>query len=663
MFSTPHARTRLCAVLLVATTFVAYLPAWHGLFLWDDDSWTTGINDLRQSGGGLWRMWADPRALQQYYPLTGTSFWLDYHLWGDWTLPYHLENVALHAGAALLFWRLLVRWRVPGAGLAAGIFALHPLMVESVAWITERKNVLSLGFFLAALLVYSRFAGDWEGPPPASAPADPAERRGRAGWYVAALACFLAALTAKVTAFSLPAVLLLLGWWRRGRVRWRADVLPTLPFFALSAGFALAVALLERNHAGAQGADFALGPVERCLLAGRVFWFYAGKLVWPAHQSFIYPRWHLDSVSPAQWFGLLAACAALLGVFLARHRLGRGPAAAVFFYAGTLFPVLGFFNGYYMLYSYVWDHLAYLSSLGLIALAAAGITRAAAVLAGARWSTASAALVLPVLAGLTWRQSAAYRDVFTLYRTTIRENPAAWLAYENLGSALVARGEMAEGIEMYQKSLALRPANPEAHNNLANAYARSGRWPEAVAQYQAALNLDPGLTGIHANYAVVLTQLGRLDEAIAHYRLAANTGRDPGTALANLADALRRKGDDREAVARFMQALTLRPADPAVANELAFLLATTADPRLRDPVHALRLAERLTAGTGGADPRLLRTRAAAEAASGQFPAAVDTAQHALERSTSTGDEPLSAALRADLDSYRAGQTLVHPDFL
>src|SRR6185295_12373560 len=162
--SRPVGRERgwLAGLLLIAVTFIAYLPAMGGRFLWDDDSWTTNIATLLRDFSGLRSMWFQPTALQQYYPLSGSTFWIDYHLWGDWTVPYHIENVVLHGLSAVLFWRLLRHLEVPGAWLAGAIFALHPVMVESVAWITERKNVLSLVFFLGGLLAYGRFAGYWK---------------------------------------------------------------------------------------------------------------------------------------------------------------------------------------------------------------------------------------------------------------------------------------------------------------------------------------------------------------------------------------------------------------------------------------------------------------------------------------------------------------------
>ena len=673
-------RTRVFAVLLVAATFAAYRPAWNGQFLWDDDSWTTLIADLLHDGHGLWRMWTVPAALQQYYPLSGTSFWLDAHLWGDWTLPYHLENIDLHATEALLFWRVLWRLDVPGAALAAAIFALQPVMVESVAWITERKNVLSLALYLTALLCYGRFTGFWQ-PTTARTAASPPRR---VCWYFGALVWFLAALTAKVTAFSLPAVVLLLCWWRRGRIHWRQDVLPTLPFFALSVGFGLAVSSLEKQHLGAMGPDFAFTPVQRCLIAGRVFWFYAAKLLWPAYQSFIYPRWTLDPHSFTQWLYPATALAAVLLPFLLRHRIGRGPAAAVFFYAGTLFPVMGLLNGYFMFYSFVWDHLAYVSSLGIITLAAAGLTRAAERVARSpffrtarvsqptvdsprlvsrsvpltsHFSLLLSIVLLSLLATLTWRQSTMYRDVVTLYRTTLRQNSACWLACNNLGSALVAQGKTDEAIHLYERAIVLRPAYAEAHNNLANAFAHTGHPQEAVAQYEAALATDPQIAGIHANLAVVLTQMGRPDEGIIQYREAARTGHDRATALVNLADALLQRGDHREAAARLAQALALRPADAGVANDLAFLVATTTDPSLRDGPRALILAERINAQTSGGEPLILRTVAAAQATSNRFPEAIITAQNALELATSRHDNPLADALRTDLELYRLNTPL------
>ncbi|HSU37977.1 MAG TPA: hypothetical protein VLJ38_00385, partial [Polyangiaceae bacterium] len=235
-------------------TLLSYLPALHGGFVWDDDSWTIRLGSLFHDSSGLGSIWLRPTAMQQYYPLSGTTFWVDYQLWGFRPFPYHWENVLLHASSALLFWRVLRRLEVQGAWLASAVFALHPVMVESVAWIAERKNVLAMVLCLAAALAYLRY----------ELAAEPAElrpvevqtagarsrpvRRQAAAFYVLAWLLFLAALLAKTFVCTFPAVILLLAWWRRGRLRWRHDVLPTLPFFAVAIGMCALTAWLEKNH-------------------------------------------------------------------------------------------------------------------------------------------------------------------------------------------------------------------------------------------------------------------------------------------------------------------------------------------------------------------------------------------------------------------------------
>ena len=267
----------------------------------------------------------------------------------------------------------------------------------------------------------------------------------------------MAALLAKATAFSLPAVILLIGWWKRGRIRWRADVLPTLPFFAVAIGLCLGTAWLEKNHVGAKGPEWVISFPERCLIAGRALWFYTGKLLWPANLCFIYPRWQLNAGSWWQWLYPVTAVGTLLALWLARGRIGRGPAAAALFFVGTLFPVLGFMNAYFMRYSFVCDHWVYLSSLGLIALAAGLVARAAEHLRIRAVLYGFAAVVLPVLAILTWRQCGIYADIETLWRDTLAKNPGAWLAHNNLGIVLWDEGKIQEAVEHCNEALRSSP--------------------------------------------------------------------------------------------------------------------------------------------------------------------------------------------------------------
>jgi Flp pilus assembly protein TadD len=591
-------------LLLAGVTFLAYLPVFQGQFIWDDDSWTTNIGRLLRNVSGLRLIWFQFTALQQYYPLTATTFWLDYHLWGFWPLPYHVENVLLHALAALLFWRLLERLGVVGAWLAAAIFALHPVMVESAGWITERKNVLSLVFYLGALLAYGRYNGFWQ-----------AERTSRWRWghYTIALFLFLGALLAKTTAFSLPAVVLLIGWWKGGRWRWRAEVLPTVPFFVLSFGMCLATAWLEKNHVMAQGPDFALTFPERCLIAGRAPWFYLGQLLWPVSLCFIYPQWPLNAGSWQQWLYPVTAVGVLLALWLARKRIGRGPAAAAFFFVGTLFPVLGFMNAYGMRFSYVWDHWVYLSSLGPIALGSALVARAAKHLRASVVLYGFAAIVLPVQAILTWRQCGMYVDAETLWRTTIARNPEAWMAYHNLGTVLFKKGRMDEAIAQFQKVLASQPddtlarddfgivlrqigqereaiaqfqkvlaSQPDdavARDNLGQILLQKGQAREAAVQFQKALESDPTDPIAHDNLGIILLQQGQVDKAIQEFQKALATQPDNALARNNLGLVLCQKGRVDEAIVEFQKALAVLPDDTPICNNLGKALLANGQQR------------------------------------------------------------------------------------
>ncbi len=609
----------LPGALLVAATLLAYKPAWHGGFIWDDDAWTSNVSGLLRNLSGLCLMWCKPTALQQYFPVTGTSFWLDYQLWGFRTLPYHVENVLLHACAALLFWRLLLRLQVPGAWLASAIFALHPVMVESVAWITERKNVLSLVFYLGALLAYARFSRFWqEDDNLALAAGNRPSRRSAA--YALALLLFLAAHLSKATTFSLPPLLLLVGWWKRGHLRWRTDVLPSLPFFAIAVSLGLATVWLERNHIGAKGEQWDIPFPERCLIAGQALWFYTGKLLWPANLCFIYPRWQPNPGSWAQWLYPATAGGVVLSLWLARRRIGRGPLTAVLFFAGTLFPMLGFINAYFMRYSFVCDHWAYLPSLGLITLGAALVVRALEHLHTPRALYVFAAFILPLLAGLTWQQSKIYRDIETLWRDTLAKHPACWMAHNNLGTELLRQRRTDEALAEFKTALRLKPNYEVACYNLGLALLRKGRLDEAQAQFQQAVDLKPDYAGAHNNLANIFLRQGKPREALAHYQLAA----------------------------RF------RPKNADIANNLAWLLATCPDASLRNGPQAIELAQKAERLSSGQEPVYIATLAAAYAEAGQFSDAVFTAHRALQLASVQRNTALAQALSRQIALYQAG---------
>ena len=579
----------LAFLLLAAAAFIAYQRVWHAGFVWDDDAHV--IRPELRSLHGLGRIWAEPGATQQYYPVLSTAFWLESHMWGYSALGYHLANVMLHAAVACLLYRALRRLSVPGAFLAACAFALHPVCVESVAWVSEQKNTLSAVFYLAAGLAYLRFEG---------------ERRRR--WYALGLLLFVLALLSKTVTATLPAALLVVAWWRRGRLSWKGDAMPLAPWLALSAAAGAATAWMERTHVGAAGAPFALGAADRFLVAGRAVWFYLGKIFWPSNLVFIYPRWNLDARDLRQELFPAAALAALVALFVLRRR-ARGPLAAALLFIGTLFPALGFVDVYPFRFSFVADHFQYLAAAMMLSAAAAGFALAVARLPAATRPAAwaAAACAVAALAALTWRQCAMYADVGTLWQTTIARNPGCWLAYNNLGQALMADGQTDAAMAHYRRALEiepgfagahnnlgigllkqgltdaaiaefrqaqeLEPGDIETHNNLGMALRRQGRLDDAIAQYGIALSLKPDDLGANFNLGNALLQAGRVDEAIARYRRTLEISPDFADGHNNLGNALRRSGRRDEAIAEFRRALALDPAHARARANLAAALS------------------------------------------------------------------------------------------
>ena len=524
----------LCALIFLAT-LVVYIPALNGELLWDDAGHVTRP-DL-QSFSGLGRIWFEVGATQQYYPVLHSAFWLEHRQWGDATLGYHLINILLHATSACLFAAILRKLAVPGAWLAAFLFALHPVCVESVAWIAEQKNTLSTAFGLGAVLAYLRF-----------------DESRRGGDYSRAAALFaLALLTKTVTATLAPALLVIL-WWRRGspasgagRLEWRRDALPLAPWFAFGGALGLFTAWFEKTQIGASGSDFSFGLVERGLLAGRVVWFYLGKLLWPAELIFIYPRWTVDVTALWQWLFPLGALALVAALWFTRR---RGLLAAVLIFGVSLFPVLGFVNVFPFVFSFVADHFQYLACLGLLAPIAAGLVRLPRVVP---------VVLLAVLAVLTWRQSGIYRNVLVLYETTLAKNPACWMAHNNLGMALADAGHVHEAIFHLEQALKLRPNFPEAENNLGYDLTVLGRPQDAIAHHERALKLQPNFAEAHNNLGFALATLGRTAEAMGHFSEALRQKPNLPVAHFNFGLALANSGRTTEAIAQFTEAVRLKP--------------------------------------------------------------------------------------------------------
>ncbi|MGD1083254.1 MAG: tetratricopeptide repeat protein [Verrucomicrobiota bacterium] len=770
----------LLGLLLLAATVLAYQRVWRAGYIWDDDSYVTD-NWTLHNLNGLKHIWFDREATPQYYPLVHTTFWLEYHVWKLNPVGYHVVNVLLHALGCVLLWRALKRLELPGAWLAAALFALHPVTVESVAWITERKNVLSLVFFCAAAWAWLRYVGE------------SGSKSRRRGWWWAALVLFVCALLSKTVACALPAVLLLGCWWKKNRLE-RGDILPLVPFFLVGLGLGLQTAWLEKHHVGASGAAWSLSLAERVLIAGRALWFYAGKLVWPVNLTFDYPRWRLDAAVWWQWLFPAGALAMVAALWFARKRTGRGPLAAVLCFAVTLFPALGFIDVYPFRYSFVADHFQYLACIGPLALAGAGIERGLGRIPGqgALARAIVCAALLAALGALTWRQCGMYSDPKTLWRATLARNPGSILARNNLGIALVAEGKTEEAMEEYRKALETNPEDNDVRGNLAAALFQRGDVDEAIGQYRKAVEISPGsaqarnnlggalvakgdieegiaqirialvnnplYAAAHNNLGTAMAKRGNLEEAIAQYRRALEINPAQADALYNLGAAYFKKGDVEEAIAQYrkaleispgsaqalnnlghalllkgdvegamacfkkaaglkpdlveawfslgevylqkgdwdqaiacdrqamkinpryedtcanlgmalfqkgeiqgamdawQQALEIKPGQLQVLNNLAWLLATTPDSSLRNGARAVTLAAQANQLSGGGDPGILRTLAAADAEAGSFGLAAVTARRALEMAGEQTNNTLAAALQKEIQLYEAGKT-------
>jgi protein O-mannosyl-transferase len=623
------------ALLLVIVTMFAYLPAWNGTPIWDDEAHLTkpGLRSLE----GLAKIWTQPGATQQYYPLVHTLFWVEHRLWGDWPEGYHLLNILLHCTSALLLVRIFRQLEIPGAWLAAGIFALHPIQVESVAWISELKNLLSGVFYFWSLSVYLKF-----------------DRSRNLAFYVAALVIFGLGLMSKTVIATLPAVILVIFWWKRGRLSLKEDFLPLVPFFLVGTAAGLFTAWVERTLIGAEGAAFHYSFIERVLIAGRAIWFYLSKFIWPLDLIFIYPRWQISQSVGWQYL-YPAAVLLLLAVLVWRSRRWRAPLAGFLIFIGTLFPVLGFLNVYPFRYSLVADHFQYLACLGMIVLVVSGIVwqlkqwqiwrhPTGYVLCGA---------LLALLAALTWHQSAMYTDIETLWRTTIERNPKAWMAHDNLGALLFRQGRVNEAILHFRKAVEIDAEQAEPQANLGNALLQNGDLDEAIAQYSNALRIKPNYAEVHYNLGNALLRKGQANEAIAHYEKAIALKPDYANIHNNLGIVLFQKGEVDRAIAQYQRALEINPQDVQARANLAWALATSPQPSVMKAI-AVKLAQQANELTGRTDPAVLRILAAAFAQRGEYAEAIETAERGWQLATDQNKGSLAEALRTEIGFYQIG---------
>jgi protein O-mannosyl-transferase len=648
--TSPLDRRGWLAGLLVLVGVVAYLPMLRNGFVWDDDTFLTK-NVLIKAPDGLWRFWFSTQP-SDYWPVTSTTLWVEWRLWGMHAVGYHVTNLILHVAEGLMLWSVLRRLKVPGAYLAALLFVVHPVNVESVAWIAQRKNLMAMLFYLASSLCFLK-------TDLASPTATPGSRK----WYWLSLLTFILALLSKGSVAPLPVVFLGIIAWRR-RVTLR-DVLSLAPFF-LVAVVLIGVNIWFQTHGSGEVVRQANG-LERLLGAGAVVWFYLSKALLPVDLTFVYPQWHISAANLFWWLPLLGAIA-VTGILWwkgcspsslpvipsgarnpplapdeiprsARNDKGWRSVLFAWLYFGVmLLPVMGFTDVYFMRYSLVADHYQHIAIIGVLALAAAGWAQWGG---DARWKLGLAAAVVAGLAVLTWQQCGMYRDTPTLYRVTLERNPDCWMVYNNLalseaeagqtadatrdferalqlnpdfyeahlnfGSVLLNTGHPAEALVQYEQA-ARSPGNqPVAHYSLGNALHSLGRNPEAIREYERAVQLRPDYPDAENNLGFALETAGRLPDAVRHYRRALQLDPDNVGANYNLGNALRASGQGSEAIGYFEKTVRLSPGNFQAHNNLGIALAEAS--RFPEAAHEFQEALRVNPGYAPAQQNLARLQA------------------------------------------------------
>ena len=497
-------------LLIVAAACWVFSPSLSGDWLMDDDFYLPQ-NALVNDPHRLWKTWFAPGSLMEYYPIEASVQAVQWHFWHLNTLGYHLTNLVLHIVGSLLVWRLLARFGLRLAWLGGFLFAIHPANVESVAWISELKNTLSLPPFLLAMCAWIDF-----------------QRLGRSRDYYLALGFFFIAMLCKISMALFPLVILLHAWWLRGRIGWK-DVIVAVPFFAISIALG-ALTVLAGNwfrvvHQQPSGCPYIGDLFVHFALAGQSILFYFSKCVWPAEMTFIYPKWEIDPDSLMSYLPWLVIVGVICFLWNRRKTWGRHALLGLGFFLINLLPFVGLNSVSYMNFTWVMDHFLYIPLIGVIGLAIAALGQIDMRLPASRRGVLHG-IIAVVLALLAW-ESQSYAKVFAgpekLWAHTIDHNPTCWLAYNNLGDVMLETGRIPEAIELYGKALRFNPGMVEAHTNLGFAYFQSDRIPDAIAQYELALQANPHFYLAHLHLGNALARMGRVPEAINQYQEALQT--------------------------------------------------------------------------------------------------------------------------------------------
>ncbi len=704
----------LGAMLLALAVLVVYVPVYQAGFIWDDDEVLTA-NPYIQSPEGWRAIWFSTQ-FHDYFPLTYSSFWLEWQLWGMNATGYHVTNVLLHALGTVLLWRVLVRLGIPGAWLAALIFGVHPVCVASVAWISERKNTLSLVFYLLSILWYLRSDSE-------SSTKSGAKRK----WYVLSLFAFLLALLSKTSVVTLPIVLWLCVWWQRtqrspqsgvqttdaraiAHAFARQDFVRLIPFFALAFILGLVTVWFQLYQPRGSDVGYRSDNLWVRLIAGSwAVWFYLGKILLPAQLSMIYPRWDVNPATVVSYLPGLLWLGGLYWCWRRRRSWGRAPFFGLGYFWVVLWPVLGVFDMRFLSHTRVADHWQYLALIGVIALVVGAVVKQvcgwetgrtgmsassdashqpALSLFHARFFIPAAVVVL-LLSILTWRQVGLYAHPEQLWLQALKRNPRSpspWIsmglvldsqgrfteaehyyrealrrrsdipvAHNNLGYVLLNQRKLDEAAPYFLKALQLKPDFAEAHYNLGMVHFLQGKTDDAVKNLREAVRLKPHLAGAHNQLGIALAGRGEFDPASSHFALALQYGFDPAKVHTNLGKSRLAQGRIDAAVRHFREALRLQPQTPDALNNLAWILATHPQAQYRNGTEAVNLAERAAWLTKQEDAGALDTLAAAYAEANRFSEAVQTAQRALGLAQASAQTNLVADIQKRLALYESGQ--------
>lgn len=618
------------AVALVVLALLVYRPVLPGSFIMDDRRLIESDNPLVNGQLSLSSIW-----FQTDFPLSDVALWAQWQLWGSHPGWYHAVNIALHSLGAILLWQVLARLRISGAWLAGALFAVHPVCVNSVARIAEIKNTLSLPFFFLSLWFY--FSN-------------------RPFRHSLSLILFVLALLAKTSTIMLPVALLAILAWRNDRLTAR-DWLETAPFFFLSLLFGMMSAWFQKHQAMTGPGPPAESFAERAAMAGRIYWFYLGKVFWPANLNLVYPSWKIDAASPMTYIPLLLIPGAGSVCWRFRNGWGRHVLLGLGIFAITLFPALGFFDSQFLTKWRVSDHLQYLPMIAPVALLAAGFsTRRPALI-----FRSAAAVVIVMLSFLSFHRARIFASEESLFQDTLAKNPAAWGIENDLGVLMAQRGDLESAAAHFRASLKIHPANPDALSNLGLALASEGRFSEAESNYQASLKLRPDDFETRQRFAHALLEEHRVAAGMDQMRLALAVSPKPEirTRL-DYTTLLHQTGHLRESMAELRHVLALQPDSVEALNNLAWLMATAPDPALRDGTGAIKLAEQASRLPPVSNLCVPGTLAAAYAEAGQFSNAVATAEKAIQEENAAGQTRFAAINEQLLNLYRAGRPFHEP---